>query len=182
MPLDFAIIKSLYVHLSDINESHNYHNGSPTDLLAVIPIENKSCGDILTVRFEHPEFKRLKNGAITKLKLVVKDENNNIVDNNGLPMSSVLEKKMVFIYVLIIIISIFGVIHGRVDVNILGKATLNMDGKRIINVAHPRDPVENTAYNGDDVTAKALEMSAHKLKGLGNLVDSDDVKNILQQG
>ena len=27
-PLDFAVIKSLYVHLSNINESHNYHNGS----------------------------------------------------------------------------------------------------------------------------------------------------------
>ena len=39
-PLDFAFIKYLYVHLSDINESHNYHNGSPSDVLAVIPIEN----------------------------------------------------------------------------------------------------------------------------------------------
>ena len=76
-----------------INDSHNYHNGSPSDVLAVIPIENKSFGDIVTARFEHPEFKRLKNGAITELKLVVKDENNNAVDNNavGLPMSCVLE-------------------------------------------------------------------------------------------
>ena len=45
----------------------------------------------MTVRFEHPELKRLKNGAITELKLVVKDENNNAVDNNGLPMSCSLE-------------------------------------------------------------------------------------------
>ena len=45
----------------------------------------------MTVRFEHPEFKRLKNGAITELKLVVKDENNTVVDNHGLPMSCVLE-------------------------------------------------------------------------------------------
>ena len=81
----------MYVHLSDINESHNYHNGSPSDVLAVIPIENKSFGDIVTVRFEHPEFKHLKNGAITELKLVVKDENNTVVDNHDLPMSCVLE-------------------------------------------------------------------------------------------
>ena len=60
--------------MPDINESHNYHNGSPSDVLAVIPIENESFGDIVTVRFEHPEFKRLKNGAINELKLVVKDE------------------------------------------------------------------------------------------------------------
>ena len=56
-----------------------------------LSFENKSFGDIVAVRFEHPEFKRLKNGAITELKLVVKDENNNVVDNNGLPMSCVLE-------------------------------------------------------------------------------------------
>ena len=71
-PLDFAVIKSLYIHMQDINESCKYHNGSPKNVLAVIPIENKSFSDIVTVRFEHPEFKRLKNGAITELKLVVR--------------------------------------------------------------------------------------------------------------
>ena len=89
--LDLAVTKSLYVHLSDMNESHNYHNGSPSNVLAVIPIENKSfyIYGIMTVRFEHPKFKRLKNGAITEFKLVVKDENNNVVDKYGLPMSCV---------------------------------------------------------------------------------------------
>ena len=53
--------------------------------------------------------------------------------------------------------SIFGVKRGRVvDEDILSNATLNMGGKRIINVAYPRDPVENSAYDGDVVTAKAL--------------------------
>ena len=42
-----------------------------------------------------------------------------------------------------------------VDEDILSKTTLNMDGKRIINVAYARDPVENTANNGDVVTVKA---------------------------
>ena len=101
--------------------------------------------------------------------------------------------------------SIFGVKRGRVvDDDILSNATLNMDRKRIINVAYPRDPAENSAYNGDVVTAKALsdfrkylldevllrnfyysdnvmdgrlEMSGHKIKGLGNPVDSDDAVN-----
>ena len=87
------------------------------------------------------------------------------------------------------------------DEDILSNATLNMDGKRIINVAYPRDPVENTAYNGYIVTVKALsdfrkylldevllrksdkimggrlEMSGHKIKRLGNPVDSDDAVN-----
>ena len=98
--------------------------------------------------------------------------------------------------------SIFDVKRWRVvDEDILSNATLNMDGKRIINVAYPQDPVENSAYNGDVVTAKALsdcrkylldevllrnsdnvmdgrlEMSGHKIKGLGNPVDSDDAVN-----
>ena len=74
-----------------MNETYNYHNGSPSDVLAAIPIENKSFGDIVTVRFEHPEFKRLKNGTITVLITVVMDENNTFVDNHSLPMSCVLE-------------------------------------------------------------------------------------------
>ena len=98
--------------------------------------------------------------------------------------------------------SIFGEKRGREVVeDILSNATLNMDGKRIINVAYPRDPVENTAYNGDVVTAKALsdfrkylldevllrnnnnvmdgrlEMSGHKIKGLGSPVDSGNAVN-----
>ena len=100
--------------------------------------------------------------------------------------------------------SILGVKRGRVvDEDILSNATLNMDGKRIINVAYPRNPVENSAFNGDVVTAKALsdfrkylldevllrtcnsdnimdgrlEMSGHKIIGLGNPVDSGDAVN-----
>ena len=128
-------------------------------------------------------FPSLKNS-------VFNDENNNAVDNHGLPMSCVLE------------MNIFGVKRGRiVDVDMLSETTLNMDGKRIINVAYPRDPVENIAYNGDVVTAKALsdfrkylldevllrnsdnvmngrlDMSGHNIKGLGNPVDSDDAVN-----
>ena len=42
------------------------------------------------------------------------------------------------------------------DDDILRKATLNMNEKRINNVAYSRDPVENTTYKGGVVTAKAL--------------------------
>ena len=45
--------------------------------------------------------------------------------------------------------SIFGVKRGWVvDKDILSNATLNMDGKRIINVAYPQNPGENSAYKG----------------------------------
>ena len=94
----------------------------------------------------------LKNGAITELKLVIKDENNTVVDNHELCFGN----NLVF-YIFIYNNEHFGVKRGRVvDEDILSNATLNMDGKRIINVAYPRNPVENSAYNGDVVTAKAL--------------------------
>ena len=75
---------------------------------------------------------------------------------------------------------IFGAKHGRVvDEDILSNATLNEDGKRIIHVAYPRDPVENSAYNGDVVTAKALsdfrkyllDEVLHVLRNSDNVID-----------
>ena len=98
--------------------------------------------------------------------------------------------------------SIFGVKRGRVvDEDILSKTTLIMVGKRIINVAYPRNPVENTAYNGNVFTVKALidlrdylldevlrrnsdnvmngllENSDHKIKELRDPVDPNDAVN-----
>ena len=75
-PLDFAIIKSLYIHLEQLNTSQNYFNGAPSTILAVIPVPNKEFGDIVTTRFEQPEYKYLQNGTIGELKLEVRDENN----------------------------------------------------------------------------------------------------------
>jgi hypothetical protein len=88
--VDFATIKSVYVHLEQLNTSHNYFNGSPSTILAVVPIENKEYGDVVSERFEHPEFKYLSNGAITDLEISVRDENGWKIDNHGLPISAVL--------------------------------------------------------------------------------------------
>ena len=41
---------------SDTVDSHNYHNGSSSDVLVVILIENKSFGDIVTVRLDVIKF------------------------------------------------------------------------------------------------------------------------------
>ena len=89
--LDFATVKSLYIHLEQLNTSQNYFNGAPSTVLAVLPIENKEYGDIVSVRFEHPEFKYFSNGAITELEISVRDENGRKIDNHGLPMSAVFE-------------------------------------------------------------------------------------------
>jgi len=91
--IDFAIYKNLYVHLDQLNTSTNYFNGSASTVLAVVPVENKQFGDITTVRFEHPEYKRLNNGTINELKLTIRDENGKEIDNNGMPINCVLEIK-----------------------------------------------------------------------------------------
>ena len=41
-PLDFAVMKSLYVHLSDINESYNFHNGPRAMYLLSFPLKIKA--------------------------------------------------------------------------------------------------------------------------------------------
>ena len=89
--IDFATIKCLYIYLDQINTSQNFLNGAPSTLLAVIPIENKEFGDVVSVRFENPEFKHLSNGTITELNVTVRDENGHKINNHGLPMSTVLE-------------------------------------------------------------------------------------------
>ena len=91
--LDMTVIKSLYIHLDQLNSSYNYLDGSPSRVLAVIPIMNKQFGEIISVRFEHPEFKHLTHGTIPELKLEMKDVNNKIIDNHGYINSAVLEIK-----------------------------------------------------------------------------------------
>ena len=39
--IDFAIYKSLYVHLEQLNTAYNYLNGAPSTILASTPIMNK---------------------------------------------------------------------------------------------------------------------------------------------
>lgn len=89
--LDFATVKSLYIHLEQLNTSQNYFNGAPSTILAVVPVENKEYGDIVYVRFEHPEYKYLSNGAITEFEISVRDEYNHKINNHELTMSAVLE-------------------------------------------------------------------------------------------
>ena len=89
--LDFAVIETLYIHLKQLNTSHNYFNGTPSSVLSVIPVPNKVFGDIVLVRFEHPVYELLTSDAITELTLEVRDGNNILIDNHRLPISAVLE-------------------------------------------------------------------------------------------
>jgi hypothetical protein len=89
-PVDFAPYKQLYVYLNQINSYYNFFDGAPSNILCVVPVENKSFGDIVT-HFSNPKYKQLSNGDITELNISVCDENGKKINNNGLPISCELE-------------------------------------------------------------------------------------------
>jgi len=67
-------------------------------LLCLVPVSGLTSifapsrfGDIFTVRFEHPEFKRLTAGMINELKFTVRDDRGRVLDNHGQPFSIVVE-------------------------------------------------------------------------------------------
>ena len=93
-PVDFTgALAALNIHLDQINSTFNIVNGASSNLLASIggPACYYKFGDIRTVWIEHPEFKRLQEGAVSELKLTVRDGNGGIVDNHNLEIAAVLE-------------------------------------------------------------------------------------------
>jgi len=48
-------------------------------------------GDINAVRFEHPEMKRITARMINELKITVRDDRGHVLDNQGQPISTVVE-------------------------------------------------------------------------------------------
>ena len=73
----------------------NMVDGNVSTLLTSIGLGCHSHGDIGTVRIEHPEFKKLQNGTINELKITVKDEKGNVINNNDLPIYITLELQWV---------------------------------------------------------------------------------------
>jgi len=92
-PVNFATRKMMMVHLEQINTTDNVVDGAPSTLLACVGIGCHSFGDVHTVRVEHLEYKRLRNGSVGELKVMVRDETGKVVDNHNLPISLVLEFK-----------------------------------------------------------------------------------------
>jgi len=90
-PVNFATMKTLRLHLEQLDTTHNAVDGGPSTLLAVIGLGRHAFGDISTIRIEHPEFKHLCAGTVGELKVVLRGDNGKILDNHGLPISVTLE-------------------------------------------------------------------------------------------
>jgi hypothetical protein len=89
--IDFSPYKQLYVHLEQLNSAYNFFDGAPSNILGVVPVENKSFGDIVHTQFGNPEYKQLTHGNISELSISVRDKNGQKINNNGLPINCVLE-------------------------------------------------------------------------------------------
>ena len=89
--IDFAPYKQLYVHLEQINNAYNFFDGAPSNIFGDVSVENKSFGDIVHTHFSNPEYKQLAHGDISQLSINVCDANGQKINNNGLPISCVLE-------------------------------------------------------------------------------------------
>lgn len=85
-PINFAAKEVLRVHLEEINTTENIADGAPSTLLASIGVGCHAFGDIHTVRVEHPEYKRLRDGTVGELKITIRDETGKLIDNHHLPI------------------------------------------------------------------------------------------------
>ena len=89
-PVNFATRQMLWVHLEELNTSGNIADGAPSTLLACVGLGRHAFGDINTVRMECPEFKRLRDGTISELKVSIRDAHGK-VSNQDLPIHVALE-------------------------------------------------------------------------------------------
>jgi hypothetical protein len=92
-PVDFAPYKQLYVHLEQLNSSSNFFDGAPSNILGIVPIENKSFGDIVHTHLSNPDYKQLAHGDISELSISVRDDNGKKINNNGFQITCVLKIK-----------------------------------------------------------------------------------------
>ena len=90
-PVNFAKSRELRLHLEQLNSTDNTVDGAPSTLLTSIGIRCHAFGDIETVRITHPEFKQLQAGSISELKVVVRGNNGEFLDNHSLSITVTLE-------------------------------------------------------------------------------------------
>jgi len=89
--IDFAAIKTLQIHLEQLSTTGNYVDGAPSTLLDTVGLGRYILGDTVTVRFEPPVFKPLRDGHISELKITIRDKRGKFINNHGQPISVVLD-------------------------------------------------------------------------------------------
>ena len=82
--------KFFYIYLDQLSTSSNLVDGAQSTLLEVLPASH-SAGDIISIDYPKPMYKKLQFGDIHQLNLRVLNERGEIVDNNKKLFIAVLE-------------------------------------------------------------------------------------------
>ena len=90
-PVNFALTKTLHIHLKQLNTSYNILDGAPSMLLAVVGVSNQAFGETTSLSIPCPVFQHLSSGTINELEVAICDDTGRALDNHNLPISIVLE-------------------------------------------------------------------------------------------
>lgn len=84
-------LRNLHIHIEELDTHLNLVDGKNSTLLTVVGMEPYSYGDVRTVHFANPVVKQLRSGPISGINISIRDQKNNVVDNNNLPIELTLE-------------------------------------------------------------------------------------------
>lgn len=94
-PIDVTPIKSLYIHLDELDKEANMYNGSnhspQSTLLEVVPIGEGQFGEHIVQHFPHPTFKQLERNILSLTPRIL-DSDGKEINNHDYPF------KLTFVY------------------------------------------------------------------------------------
>ena len=96
-PVNFTTTKSLHVHLNQLNTTKNFVDSAQSTLLTSVGIGRHAFGDIHTVSIPNPEFKRLCGGTLVELKVEIREDSGELLNNHSLPIAVTLEIQQVWV-------------------------------------------------------------------------------------
>ena len=96
-PVNFTTTKSLHVHLNQLNTTKNFVDIAQSTLLTSVGIGRHAFGDIHTVSIPNPEFKRLCGGTLVELKVEIREDSGELLNNHSLPIAVTLEIQQVWV-------------------------------------------------------------------------------------
>ena len=96
-PVNFTTTKSLHVHLNQLNTTKNFVDSAQSTLLTSVGIGRHAFGDIHTVSIPNPEFKRLCGGTSAELKVEIREDSGELLNNHSLPIAVTVEIQHVWV-------------------------------------------------------------------------------------
>ena len=78
-------------------QQKNFVDSAQSTLLTSVGIGRHAFGDIHTVSIPNPEFKRLCGGTLVELKVEIREDSGELLNNHSLPIAVTLEIQQVWV-------------------------------------------------------------------------------------